>query len=362
MFFALFSLLLSGAFASACDEVDNYAVDGYEDCCPASRTKWNSDYSKALECCKTDIVNFDGSCSDDPVPVTGTCKGEIESKDEDCDAFKNKEDCEKAFASPFSDGLCDWEPMDPDSCMSKVGKVCADDPACEWKHSTKTCSDKIDNCTLKTGRVCADDDSCVWRHVTKTCLKKEGDCNLKRGKSCKEDPTCVWRNARNTCLKARGDCAVKKGKVCKADPTCIWRHGSQKCLNKQGDCDQKAGKVCKDDPTCEWHSNTKECEDLSAICGGDGCCQFGKPKGVPIDQDPPNKLLRKPQANEFDCAASCVTKPDPADCKWWTYDTTNKECTLLRDSRLKNAGPPLGVSNDRTRYVSGPLSCKPVQA
>jgi len=43
------------------------------------------------------------------------CVGEIESKDEDCGEFTNKEDCESAFKSPFSDGLCDWVPKPEDS-------------------------------------------------------------------------------------------------------------------------------------------------------------------------------------------------------------------------------------------------------
>merc|ERR1711972_617857 len=48
---------------SACDESDNYAVPGYDGCCPAARVVWDETYTNAIECCDTDITNMDGSCT-----------------------------------------------------------------------------------------------------------------------------------------------------------------------------------------------------------------------------------------------------------------------------------------------------------
>merc|ERR1711879_1122050 len=76
-----------GKDEAECDESDNFKVmmDGKAMCCPASRTEWNGDYSKAMKCCKADITRMDGKCSEPSAEEvckmekkTGPCRGAMQ--------------------------------------------------------------------------------------------------------------------------------------------------------------------------------------------------------------------------------------------------------------------------------------------
>jgi len=100
---------------SKCDELsgDWHEVDG--ECCLASHTSWNKDFSAPLECCKTEIINWDGTCS--TPSEGGRCIGEIDSMHKRCRPMLTKDDCESEGKSFMSDGVCDWlagEPPCPD--------------------------------------------------------------------------------------------------------------------------------------------------------------------------------------------------------------------------------------------------------
>lgn len=187
------------------------------------------------------------------------------------------------------------------------------------------------------------------------------ECPSKVGKKCKNDPLCNWDPIKRVCSSSADVCS-------EPGPTGSMVRRCQKCLTLQkfteagcvfdGDdlsCKQAgdAGSPISDAANCPTPGANKKTTPPPAptICDGDGCCVFGKAKGVAIDQDPPNKLYKSSAASEFECAALCEDG-----CQYWSFDTKMSTCQLWKDGKTKMAGPPTKASQ---RFISGDKMCEP---
>jgi len=187
-------------------------------------------------------------------------------------------------------------------------------------------------------------------------------CDDKVGKACRDDPLCNWNSKFKICSSSADVCSepgptgsmVRRCQKCLSlekftEAGCVFDGDDLSC-KRSGD----ATSPISDPANCPSPGANKKTTPPPAptICDGDGCCQFGKAKGVAIDQNPPNKLYKASADDEFQCALACAT----FSCEYWSFDTKDETCQLWGNGRTKMAGPP---TKPAQRFISGAKTCRP---